>query len=120
MSGWSARSAALAFVLILMAGDCGASGFSGAMLVTRIRVHAEMAYVGTTTQPAGTCSAYGEYFKFDHRTAEGKAYLAMLMTAKASGKEVQIWYDDSTAPGATEADGCNDTTLSRIWGVAMP
>lgn len=93
--------------------------YAGNLDVSRLRVHNLSTYFGTTSQPAETCSAWGEYFKFDHTTETGKAFLSMLMTAKTSGQKIQVWYTSSTAPGTNQTSGCNDQTISILNGVAL-
>lgn len=72
-----------------------------------------------TTQPTGTCSNFGAYFKFDPKTSDGKTFLAMLMTAKATGTAVSVWYTDSPTPGTNESNGCSSDNLSKVTGVAI-
>ena len=62
------------------------------MTVGRIRFDPDgYVYFGTTTQPAETCSNYGEYFRFDSTTPVGKQWAAALLAAKLSGQPVSIW-----------------------------
>lgn len=93
----------------------------GSVTIARIRIHPFGTFFGVTNLPAPTdvCSNGGEQFRFDHTTTHGKSMLAMLLTAKVSGKPVDLWYSPSTAPGKNEATGCNDSTTSMLSGVAL-
>jgi hypothetical protein len=95
------------------------AGYAGSLDVNRIRVHENSTYFATSPQLANTCSNWGEFFKFDHRTETGKAYLSLLITAKTTGQKIQLWYSESTAPGSDQTSGCVDKTLSVISGAAL-
>ena len=110
---------ATSLVISLVSGTVFA-GYSGYVNIKRIRIDTIYAYIGTDSQPANTCSNFGEYFKFDNKTEAGKAFLSTLLTAKASGKLVEIWYSDSTVLGSNQDNGCNDSTLSNLSGVSIP
>jgi hypothetical protein len=110
--------------LIIIAGftavDANAAGYSGILSVARVRVHPAETYVGTSLQPSDTCSEFGEFYKFDHTTPHGKSLLATLLTAKATGKNVEIWYLPSTASGTNQTNGCNTSTMAVLTGVSLP
>ena len=74
----------------------------------------------TIPQPANTCSSWGEYFKFDHKTETGKAFLSMLLTAKSSAQQIQVWYTASTAPGTNQSNGCNSAAVSDVYIIGLP
>lgn len=97
-----------------------AEEYSGVLSVARVRVHPGESYVGTSGQPSSTCSIYGEYFKFDHTTPHGKSLLATLLTAKAAGKPVELWYTASASPDSNQSTGCNRSTISILTGVSIP
>jgi len=95
--------------------------FSGGLEIMRVRVHAEgLVLFGASVQPANTCSSWGEYFIFDHTTASGKSLLSTLLTAKASGKTIQVWYINSTAVGTNQTSGCDSATMAKVTGIALP
>lgn len=77
-------------------------------------------YVGFSAQPPGTCSYWGEYMKFDTTTDAGKNMLSVVIAAKVSKHSVNIWYAESSAPGSTNTDGCNTTTMATLTGVGLP
>ena len=66
--------ALLFFILFFTASNVYA-GYAASLGINRIRTHEAGTYVGTSYQPSNTCSQWGEYFKFDHRTESGRAYL---------------------------------------------
>ncbi len=109
----------LAFLLVIGVGsNANAEKYAGSVTVARIRIHPLPygAYFGLTNTPLPTdvCSLYGESFRFDHTTSHGKSLLATLLTAKVSGKLVDLWYSPSSAPGKNETNGCNDSTISTL------
>lgn len=77
------------------------------------------AYFGTATQPAATCYYFGEYFRFDIRNDTGKGMLSVLLAAKTAQKKVVIWYNDSTASGSNQTNGCWTNTLSVVTGIGV-
>lgn len=93
------------------------AGYASSLEINRIRTHVGVTYVGTTPQPADTCSQWGEYFTFDHRSEDGKSFLTMLLTAKTTGKKVEIWYGESTTPGTDQSNGC--TSMATLQGVSI-
>jgi hypothetical protein len=68
-------------------------------------------HFGVTPQPSGTCSYFVVHLAFDATTPKGKTMLAILMTAKAMGRTIDIWYDDSPM-AANETNGCKKTMVS--------
>jgi len=54
----------------------------------------------------------------DNNTAAGKAFLSMLLTLKASGGKVEVWYSASSAVGTNETSGCDHLTMSDVVGLA--
>jgi len=109
--------AALAAVSI--ASSNATAAYPTGLTIARVRVHQGAAYFGTTAQPGNTCSLWGEYFKFDSTTSDGKNYLATLLTAKAAGKLASVWYVNSTAPGTNQSNGCNESSVSILTGKAL-
>ncbi|OGR02438.1 MAG: hypothetical protein A2511_10060 [Deltaproteobacteria bacterium RIFOXYD12_FULL_50_9] len=97
-----------------------ASKYVTNLTLARVKVQEGVTLVGTTTQPANTCSNEGEYFKFDHTTPSGKDLLSLLLAAKASdGVVLSVWYTVSPAPGTTETTGCDISTISVLNGVGI-
>lgn len=68
---------------------------------------------------SNTCSCYGYNFRFNTATPGGKAMHSNLLTAKASDKEVLIWYDASTTPGTNNTNGCTWDTLAVTSGIGI-
>lgn len=87
--------------------------------VIRIRIDAGSTYVATTTLPSDACDNYSEYFKFNHKTEEGKAYLSALLAAKTSQTVIDLWYLPSTSPGTTAATGCTGNTMAVLTGIRL-
>lgn len=86
------------------------------MTVARIRFDPDgYVYFSTTTQPAETCSNWGEYFRFESTTPVGKQWVAALLASKLSGAPVSIWAYPSSAPGTTESTGCTAAAMSTVW-----
>lgn len=76
-------------------------------------------YFGTTTQPAGTCSNYGEYFRFDSTTPLGKQWVAVIIAAKLSGAPITVWSYSSSAPGTDANTGCTVTAVATVYMIGL-
>lgn len=97
------------------------TGYASAAYVERIPERISVAnsgrvMFGTSNQPNNTCDNHSRYFRFDASTEGGKAMLAALLTAKASGSPIQIWYTPSTSPGTD----CGSGPMAIATGVGMP
>jgi hypothetical protein len=112
------RVAPLAAALFY-SGSSLADEYAGGLTVARVRVHSTKLAFGTTSQPANTCNEYGEYFRFDPTTTSGKNWMAIVVTAKTTGKPIDVWYKASTAPGTDSNSGCSDSTNSVLTGIAL-
>lgn len=93
-----------------------AQGYVGVQTLAQMRTQTTNTYVGLSTQPPNTCSAWGAHVRFDHTTANGKAWLASLLMAHASGRQIDIWYTNSGTPGTTDA-AC--TSMAVLTGVRV-
>ena len=114
------RAKLLALVLILLpAGHAAADGYSGPLTVATVNVGQGRATFGTTTQPTDTCSYFGYYFIFDSTTADGKSMYAMLLAAKLSARQVNVWYTPSSARGTNENNGCVPSAWAVLTQVAI-
>jgi len=114
--GTAAGAAAL---LIVASQQTAAQEWAGSVMVNRVRLNGGTAFVGTTPQPANTCSNWGEHLTFDATTVQGKNWLAVFMTAKVSNRSVDVWYAPSSAPGTTQATSCNGAAISALQGVSL-
>lgn len=84
-----------------------------------------------TQSPTNTCTYLGRNFVFASTNAGGKQMLSSLLLAltrevvNSSGTvtsirhKVTLWYEDSTAPGTNEANGCNKSTMAVITSVGV-
>jgi hypothetical protein len=70
-------------------------------------------------QPPGTCSGWGEHMRFLLETEDDYARYSMLLTAKASGQKVDLWYNDSTSPGTDHTNGCTSSTSATLYGLGL-
>ena len=87
-----------------------------------VRVHTKsngFAYVWTSAPPSDTCNWYAEHFRFDATTPAGKAMLANLLVAQALNKPFTVWYTPATAPGTNQDNGCTETGLAVVTGIAQ-
>lgn len=111
---------ALAFCsMTVVMGNALAQEYASVLTIARLRVHEGYAQFGTSVQPKNTCSNYGEYFKVDLTTVDGRHFLATLLTAKAADKPIDVWYTTSSAPGTDATNGCNGTTVSVLKAVSI-
>lgn len=111
--------AGLAIALAATAGNAVAD-YAYNLTVARVRTHTNgYVYVGVTPQPSGTCSLWGEYWRFDPTTPIGKSLMATLLTAKATGRPIEMWYNASSVPGTDQASGCTDSTLAVLTAIGL-
>jgi len=112
-------SAVIALAGLAISSYSQAGYYLGAVSVERVRIEVQFVVFGVTPIPVETCSSWGETLKFDHTTDFGKVALSALLVGKASGKLIDVWYDESSVPGATEANGCGNDQLSNLYGIAL-
>lgn len=74
---------------------------------------------GADSQPPGTCVYYNRIFKFDATSEAGKNMFAILLSAVASGKKVDVWYTPSDNPGTTQANGCSESNLATVTQLGL-
>lgn len=108
--------AAVALVACIMPAH---AEYAGNVEVRRVRLDGTTAWVGVGPQAAGTCSNWGEHLKFDHTTAAGKNFLSTILTAKAMGGRIDVWYTLSSAPDTDQSNGCGSAATSVLSGVAI-
>lgn len=114
----------LAIAVVLCAGSFpahAAPGYVRDVTVTRLRVHNGEAFLAVDNQPPGTCDYFGDYFRFVPTTEDGKNFLSVLLAARLSGNQIEVWYTLSTKPGTTQADadGCTPSTIAHLSGVGI-
>jgi len=111
------------FILVILstilAHRAFAEEYANNLMLARIRINTAGVYVGMTRQPGNTCSMWGEFLKFDHTTSHGKSLLAMLVVAKTSEEIIEIWYTPSANPNTNETNGCDNTSMAVLTGVAI-
>jgi hypothetical protein len=79
-----------------------------------------LVFFGVSQIPGHTCNWYGTIqFTLDTTTPSGKAMLTVLILAKATGKPIDIGYEDSIAPGTNETNGCNSQTMSVVDSIGI-
>jgi hypothetical protein len=77
-------------------------------------------FFGVSQIPAHTCNWYSTIqFTLDTTTPSGKAMLTVLVLAKATGKPIDISYEDCIAPGTNETNGCNSQTMSVVDAIGI-
>lgn len=97
-----------------------AGSYKAGLNVTRIRgLGTTTVWVGFDVQPAETCSSYNEHMNFDGTTDVGKQLLATLLAALTGSKTVDVWYDDSSAPGTDQSTGCTSATSALLTGLRI-
>jgi len=77
-------------------------------------------HLGLVSQLPGTCSNWGEHFKFDSTTLGGKNMLSVVMSAKLANKSVNVWYNDTTAPGTNQSNGCKGGVIAILTSIGIP
>src|SRR5437763_4538745 len=77
---------------------------AGSVTVGRILISPTSGKIlfGVSPVPPHTCNYYNSIqFTFDPTTTKGKNMYALLLEAKALGKVIDVYYEDSAAPGTT-------------------
>lgn len=109
------------FWLILLVSSLRAfGGYVEGMEVVRIHTKSNgFSYIWVTSPPADTCSWYAESFRFDSTTAAGKSMLANLLSAKAQGKPVTLWYGAASSAGTNQDTGCTEAGIALVSGIGQ-
>lgn len=110
------------FVLLLCASfsNFANAGYDGGTVKRVYTTASGWTYFGLADKsPAGTCSNWGEHFKFDSTTPGGKNMFAIILAAKASGKTINVWYGESTKAGSDQSSGCTGEYLSTLQNVGI-
>lgn len=100
--------------LVLLFGVSSAHGdFVGGKDIGPIRVHVNgRVSFGTLSQVSGVCDYFRYQFSFDSTTEGGKSMLSFILSAKALGRPINIWYSPSQSPGTNETNGCTESILA--------
>ena len=107
-------------ILLLVCASPVFAGFVGDAAVGRIHTKSNgYVYFGVVSPPSDTCRWYGEDFRFDVTTPAGKAMLSNLLAGKAASKQISVWYQPSSAPGTTESNGCDESSIAIVTGVSQ-
>jgi hypothetical protein len=75
---------------------------------------------GLATSVPNTCLWYGTQLVFDATTVQGKMMYTLLLTAKATGKAVDVYYYQSSTPGTDQTNGCTTSTMAVVTDVGFP
>lgn len=108
--------------LLLVVVACASHAqYAGGQVVARIRMEeSSQVFFGTQVQPPNTCSNWGEYFWIDTSTQAGRNMFNTVMLAKLTGKQVELWFNSSSAIGKDQSTGCTYSALSKLTGVSVP
>lgn len=106
-------------LLALICPKIALSAWEGGLSIKHIRLSKTATFVRFTTQPANTCSYYGDTVMFYNNEPYADKFLSVLLSAEASKKRVSIWYEDSTAEGTDQSNGCNFDALSKLAGLSI-
>lgn len=110
----------LILLLLLVAQQAFAGGYAGGLDVRRVYVdHLGKVHFGTSSQPANTCSNWGEYWIFDSNTKGGKQMLSVLLSAKLTYRKIDVWYEISSMPGTNQYTGCSDDAMARAVMISI-
>ncbi len=115
----------LARMSFLLAACCcapycaAASEWVGYQSLARMNTSGNFVEFGVGSTPAQTCSYYSDQFRFDATTPNGKNMYALLLLVKETGQPLDIWYEDSAAPGTNQTNGCNESTMSVVDNVGI-
>lgn len=116
----SMRKLVLILFMFISANASAGNSYGSQKIIKRMYVRSSgVAYVGVQGTPKNTCALWGEQFAFDTKTDGGEKMYKMILTAKALGKPIDIWYKDSAAPGTDQSNGCNGRTISVLTGVGI-
>jgi hypothetical protein len=110
---------ALVISLCLIGTLSFAGRYAGDLSVGRVRVLGNEVMFAVSPQPPATCSSFGENMRFLLETEDDYARYSMLLTAKASGQKVDLWYNDSTSPGTDHTNGCTSSTSATLYGLGL-
>lgn len=103
---------------ILVGGSARADSFAILSVARMYQASDGFVYFGVTSPPPDVCNLYATEFKFDSTTTFGKGWFAILMGAKLSGKQIDLWYTPS-GNGNTCASGANYAVVTAL-GLTYP
>ena len=106
----------IAMFLLALGLPAHAQNYTGLQSLTHMRTVTTYTLVGLSTQPPNTCSYWDAHVRFDHTTADGKAWLASLLLAHATGRQIDVWYTNSGTPGTTNS-AC--TSMAAVTGIRV-
>ena len=107
------RTTFCAALLLLIASESWALQYAGNQKPQLVYGSNQINF-GVTTQPKGTCVYFGRHFRFDATTPGGRNILTILLSAVASGKNVDVWYAHRPVPGKNQTNGCNEGNLAVV------
>lgn len=105
--------------MTLCAMSPASAGYFGPQSVERMRVHETYTMLRISGSPPNVCTNYGDQLMVDNSVAYGKQVIAVVLAAQLSNRRIVVWYNDSTAPGTTETNGCTGSSLAKITGVQL-
>ena len=91
--------------------------YYGPVIVSRVIVGETQVWISTAPH-ANTCSCWGLTFRFPLSQANANQMLSILLSAKATGKTVDLWFLSSSVPGTTEPT-CGETSMAIISRVGL-
>ena len=107
-------------VITLFISNIASAAYVSQMEIGRVHTKSNgYVYFHVTNPPTDTCEWYSEDFRFDVTTAAGQAMLSNLLASKASGAQVDIWYNPSSTPGTNQSNGCLETTVAVVYGIGQ-
>jgi len=86
--------------------------YAGDVALEAVRQVDGWAFFSVSPQPSGTCNASSQHLKFSVTSREGQARLSVLLTAKAMGANIDVWYLESPNPSA-DTCGWSDVAVAR-------
>jgi hypothetical protein len=115
---------AAAFLMTAATSSFAAREYAQTGTVLRILTADNAGHVlfGVSQIPAHTCNWYSTIqFDLDTTTPNGRTMYALLLLAKATGKPIDINYEDSTAPGTNETNGCGSIpgSISVVYAIGV-
>lgn len=106
-------------IALLFLSNLSYAGYGGGK-IDRFYVSSDgLTRFGLVTQLDGTCSNWGEHFKFDASTPIGKNLLSVIMSAKAANQTVNVWYLDSPKSGTNQTNGCTTSEMADLTAIGI-
>ena len=119
LKGKSMKKMGISFVLILLSSLSWSDEYSGGHTIKKLYGSSYITFGIDNAPNDKMCNYHGRHLTFDATTDKGRNILSILLAAHLSGKNIDVWYIPSSAPGSDSGSGCAHATLAEVTQVGF-